>query len=71
MHTLHHLWFLDACCLCVSGCGACPQSLLAPRWQRLVCRDARGLPAAGGEVWAAPYRWGCTLVAFQSDKLLR
>jgi hypothetical protein len=47
------------------------QSMLSPRWRQLVTRDARGLPSPDGQVWASPYRWGCTLVAYHKDRLLR
>jgi len=47
------------------------QSLLYPRWQRLVRRDARGAASGDGQVWGAPCRWGCTLVAFRADLLRR
>ena len=47
------------------------QTCLSPRWQRLVRRDGRGQLSERGDVWAAPHRWGCTLVATRTDKLLR
>jgi putative spermidine/putrescine transport system substrate-binding protein len=31
---------------------------LPPAWQALVQRDRTGFPAAQGEVWGLPYRWG-------------
>lgn len=46
-------------------------TLLPPRWRRLVSRDSRGCPSPQGQVWGAPYRWGCTLVAYNKDRLLR
>jgi putative spermidine/putrescine transport system substrate-binding protein len=39
------------------------------RWQQLVTRDHNGNLAADGAVWGAPYRWGTTLIAYNSDKL--
>lgn len=47
------------------------QASLSPRWQRLLRRDERGQLSERGDVWAAPHRWGCTLVAVRTDKLLR
>eukprot|EP00873_Tetraselmis_striata_P012654 jgi/Tetstr1/432918/TSEL_022258.t1 len=49
-------------------------SRLHPRWQELVTRDDGGMLAStrkGGKVWAAPYRWGCMMVAFRQDKLAK
>lgn len=47
------------------------QELLPPRWKQLVRRDERGLMDLRGAVWGAPYRWGCTLIAYNKDKLER
>ena len=47
------------------------QGLLPPRWRQLVRRDANGRLDPEGFVWGAPYRWGCTLVAFNEQKLSR
>lgn len=41
---------------------------LPSRWQELVRRNAQGQPDAGGKVWAAPYRWGNTVIAYNKDK---
>ena len=47
------------------------QELLPPRWRQLVRRDANGRLDPEGAVWGAPYRWGCTLVAYDQQKLAR
>lgn len=43
-------------------------STLPDRWQELVKRNAQGQLDADGEVWAAPYRWGNTVIAYNKDK---
>lgn len=43
-------------------------SALPDRWQELVKRNDQGQLDAGGEVWAAPYRWGNTVIAYNKDK---
>ena len=47
------------------------QAHMPDRWRRLVQRDARGLGNPKGPVWGAPYRWGCTLIAYRKDALIR
>ncbi len=42
---------------------------LPPRWQTLVKRDNQGKLATEGQIYGAPYRWGSTVIAYQSDKL--
>ena len=34
-------------------------------------RDSNGMPSKKGQVWASPYRWGCTLIAYRKSALLR
>jgi len=41
------------------------------RWQALVRRDRQGMLQPNGEVWAAPYRWGTTLIAYREDAFQR
>lgn len=56
---------------CASLAPPRAQRQLSPRWQQLVCRDAAGRPDPRGQVWAAPYRWGCLLIAYRRDRLAR
>lgn len=44
---------------------------LPPRWQELVTRDRQGNLAPQGQVWAAPYRWGTTMIAYRQDQFER
>jgi putative spermidine/putrescine transport system substrate-binding protein len=37
-------------------------------WQALVKRDEAGNLDLQGQIWGAPYRWGTTLIAYDSDK---
>jgi len=43
-------------------------SQLPNRWQELVRRNQAGQFDATGDVWAAPYRWGYTVIAYNRDK---
>lgn len=38
------------------------------RWQELVTRNDKGELDAQGKVWAAPYRWGNTVIVYNRDK---
>ena len=42
---------------------------LPTRWQKLGQRDMKGKPSIDGAIWGAPYRWGSTVIAYQSKKL--
>jgi putative spermidine/putrescine transport system substrate-binding protein len=43
-------------------------SALDSRWQQLVTRNNQGIPDTQGKVWAAPYRWGSTVIVYNRDK---
>lgn len=38
-----------------------------PLWQKLVQRGNTGNLSEDGPIWAAPYRWGATVIAYRSD----
>jgi putative spermidine/putrescine transport system substrate-binding protein len=38
-------------------------------WQKLVQRNNQGYLATEGKIWGAPYRWGSTIIAYQSKQL--
>ena len=39
------------------------------QFSRLVERNEQGKIDRKGKIWGAPYRWGCTVIAYRSDKL--
>ncbi|ACK67232.1 periplasmic polyamine-binding protein [Rippkaea orientalis PCC 8801] len=43
-------------------------SKLPSRWQGLVKRDSKGNLSPQGQIWGAPYRWGTTLIAYDSHR---
>jgi putative spermidine/putrescine transport system substrate-binding protein len=44
-------------------------STLNPKWQQPVKRDDQGNIDPQGKVWAAPYRWGNTVIVYNREKL--
>ncbi|NJL86322.1 MAG: extracellular solute-binding protein [Leptolyngbyaceae cyanobacterium SM1_1_3] len=38
---------------------------VSSRWINLVKRDRQGIPAAGGEIWGVPYRWGTLMMVYR------
>ncbi|BBD66676.1 extracellular solute-binding protein [Nostoc commune NIES-4072] len=44
-------------------------SALDERWKKLVTRNDQGNLDTQGKVWAAPYRWGSTVIVYNRDKL--
>ncbi|YAF97440.1 MAG: extracellular solute-binding protein [Nodularia sp. CChRGM 3473] len=46
-------------------------SALDERWQQLVTRNNQGDVDTQGEVWAAPYRWGSTVIVYHREKFQR
>lgn len=43
-------------------------SNLDSRWQQLVTRNDQGFLDPQGKVWAAPYRWGSTVIVYNREK---
>ncbi len=40
---------------------------LPEKWRTIVTRSDQGLPDLNGKVWAAPYRWGSTVILYRKD----
>ncbi len=43
-------------------------SALDERWQKLVTRNEQGNLDIQGKIWAAPYRWGSTVIIYDREK---
>lgn len=44
-------------------------SKLPSHWQNLVRRNEQGFIDPQGKIWAAPYRWGSTVIAYNRNKM--
>jgi len=44
-------------------------SNLSSKWQDLVKRNNQGFVDQKGQIWAAPYRWGSTVIIYRRDRL--
>jgi putative spermidine/putrescine transport system substrate-binding protein len=43
-------------------------STLPKQWQDLVRRNDQGNPDSEGKIWAAPYRWGASVIVYDREK---
>ena len=68
---LQHCNFLHVSFATIGTSAAYTQDCMASYWRQLVTRNSSGQADPKGQVWAVPYRWGCTLVAYNSDNLCR
>lgn len=41
---------------------------LDDKWKHLVRRNEQGNPDSQGKIWAAPYRWGSTVIVYNREK---
>lgn len=44
---------------------------IPPSWQQLVRRDQQGQLSPAGQYWAAPYRWGSLVIAYNVEQFKR
>lgn len=42
-------------------------SKISPSFQQVVKRNNQGDLSKTGQIWGAPYRWGCTMIAYRND----
>lgn len=41
---------------------------LSDKWKVYLCRNSLGEIDPEGKIWAAPYRWGCMVIAYKTSK---
>uniref|UniRef100_A0A1D1XD17 Putrescine-binding periplasmic protein n=1 Tax=Anthurium amnicola TaxID=1678845 RepID=A0A1D1XD17_9ARAE len=44
---------------------------LSNKWKVYLCRNNKGEIDPRGIVWAAPYRWGCMVIAYKKNKFVK